>query len=885
MVLNFEAAEKLAKELQYTSFTPLQQRAFQDPAFYELEHDFFILGPTSSGKTLLPLLRYYLHLKKAQEEHQSPPKMLYIVPYRALAAQKLKEFQRFFDGEELQIAQSTGEFRQDDSRIQRGEVDIAIIIAEKVYRYTAQQTDFLAQYDLMVVDEIGLVNDAGRGGRIDFLLLWAKEQQRRSGRPGIIALGTPFYDWSEYIRSYQFHCVEDQTRPVELQECAIFYSQYGIRQIEGGEAGLPLYPTRFLLKKNVASCKYPEGFTTRCEVHPSGRCLVQQSCRQQGGENCPVSHEPCRNPVLITEKATLTGGMVSMYILTQLCRWHLSQGHQILIFQNDREQVRQLCLRLCQALGDVLPEPSANAQEEILEACGLDADDLAGIMDPAHYIAFSRGIAFHSAALPNELRSYVEENLLESRTIQIGCCTETLGFGVNSAVDVVMIASPGKPEGTGQRFLSLNEYKNYIGRAGRCRKNRAEQADKGYIYALLSAKDSTQTKLWQSFQETEPDMPRLYSHFYDTDEEDNSFLPFYLLNMLPISGEMDLDGLLALSRMLPRPPDRDEQQLREDFRSAIRFLQEEKLITASRPPRPLRPQEGPRAPAAKVYSLTELGKNLRGYITSAHDYRIIRSSLEEAIQGITLDKDGFLFHLLQTGHLENELRGAFRSAEEKLEPEMIQKYLADHWQEAPAADNEGTLRIYYIFAALLGWCEGMPTHELYRNFGVLYPLLQKVSEKAGYLIEISQKIIPTIRDEKAMQFRAKGWKFDFEEHFQAVEQQLGDFFLSVYYGINTEICRDLLTFLAAQPEPEARLLAEEYDLTKMDPGLARKLRRIAVRYRFFQRPIPVFAVEDKKARNDYKHQRTVYQRDVHAMGPYIERYFETNLRENYLDTL
>ena len=131
MLDNYEKMLQLAKHLGYSSFTDLQKTAFRSEDVYDSGKDLFVIGETSSGKTLIPMLMYYAAYQEAREKQQRTPQMLFVVPYRALAAQKKLEIERLFQEEELDIVQSTGEYRQNDDEIQRGEVDIAVIITEK----------------------------------------------------------------------------------------------------------------------------------------------------------------------------------------------------------------------------------------------------------------------------------------------------------------------------------------------------------------------------------------------------------------------------------------------------------------------------------------------------------------------------------------------------------------------------------------------------------------------------------------------------------------------------------------------------------------------------------------------------------------------------------
>ena len=132
--------------------------------------DIFIIGQTSAGKTLIPLLLFYQRVLRADELRQPRPRMLFVVPYRALAAQKKRELQEFFRRLDVQVVLSTAEYREHDDEIRNGNAEVAVIINEKVYKYATQEDDFLRRYDYMVLDEVGLIGDNQRGMKLDYLI-------------------------------------------------------------------------------------------------------------------------------------------------------------------------------------------------------------------------------------------------------------------------------------------------------------------------------------------------------------------------------------------------------------------------------------------------------------------------------------------------------------------------------------------------------------------------------------------------------------------------------------------------------------------------------------------------------------------------------------------
>ena len=190
-------------------------------------------------------------------------------------------------------------------------------------------------------------------------------------------------------------------------------------------------------------------------------------------------------------------------MIAQICRWHLQHDRQVLIFWNNREEVRQLALRLYSLLKDILPPvpPLEQCKKQVLDGCSrqvksfdgsslrsteMTEDELFGILEEDHYRALCSGIGFHSSAVPNELRCYIEEQFLKTGNLKIVCSTETLAYGVNSAVDAVVIADMTKMKGRRQSLLSANEYQNYVGRAGRLRPGLSMEDIVGWVHPIIN---------------------------------------------------------------------------------------------------------------------------------------------------------------------------------------------------------------------------------------------------------------------------------------------------------------------------------------------------------------------------------------------------------------
>ncbi len=895
---NYDILKGLAFDHKYTSFTALQECAFSNSNTYDEKKDLFVIGETSSGKTLIPLLLYGAAVKEAVSSGSKPPKMLFVVPYRALAAQKENEISSFFEAQGLKIAQSTGEYRQDDEAIQKGEIDVAIVITEKVYKYEARDSSFLSLYDYLVLDEVGLVDSLDRGTRLDFIFAWARNQHLLTGRPRIIALGTPSYDWSAYINSYGFYPIQVSDRPVELSKINVVYDKDRrcIYKVEG-QCNF-LYPMCMISQQKLNGLiENHDTPTAPCDAI-KGFCPIQEPARNDPTQLCPNFHTPCTQPMEFIPD----GCGATKYILLKICREHLAAGHQILIFMNDRERVKALCTFLYQSLQPLLSDaPSAEiCREEILACCDLKSEDLYGILEHENgpdadlelYRAFKCGVGFHSAALPNELRTYVERCFLNSRTMKIVCSTETLAFGVNSAVDVVVVADIYKHENFKTRPLTLNEYQNYAGRAGRLRRDINAAKTKGYVYTLITRK---KVQAWEEMNRNAKTPERLYSQIYgDSDER----LPFFLMNLLPTNNETGLPvtTLVEMVSSLPQDGSVVNEDLDRKIRTALDYLIQNNLaVLASSRPKGRRQVE-----PVELCCLTPLGSRLRGFTLGKDDFQKLLEALNEYVDGIFSDENRvtFLFRLLQTKHAESGLNSIFSGSETRQNIRELRRSILslarsnDHslaWLEQ--CQNE---RLLSILAAILAWSEGASAKTLYRQFGIHYALLSKLAEQIGYLIEIAAEILP-YRMERiwlSRQSMYQEMQVSDEVFLKQVDTKLEsihDLFVSVYYGVNTSVAIELLDFLRSlgenedDPDPVAAALADELSLKYINPSSARKLRRITTRYLFFKDP-PAVDWTDTGARNNYLNQRWQYNKDIEEMDPHIGAFFRASLGEDFANS-
>lgn len=196
---------ELLKEEGITELFPPQEEAVQK-GILDLEHSFVISVPTASGKTLIAEL---LMVKSLLEQGG---KCLYVVPLRALAREKLEEFKKY---EKLGIRTgiSTGDFDQADNWLAKYE--IIVTTSEKADSLLRHRSEWLANVNALVVDEIHLIHDAGRGPTLEVTIA---KLRHLNPKMLILGLSATIKNAAEIASWLDAELVQQDWRPVELRE-------------------------------------------------------------------------------------------------------------------------------------------------------------------------------------------------------------------------------------------------------------------------------------------------------------------------------------------------------------------------------------------------------------------------------------------------------------------------------------------------------------------------------------------------------------------------------------------------------------------------------------------------------------------------------------------
>lgn len=187
---------------------PSQEKSIRSGLFKNNKNQ-IVCSPTGSGKTLvaeLGMLNTILNKKK---------KVIYIVPLKALASEKYKEFVEYY-GEDIKIKVSIGELQNERYNY---DYDLLIVTSEKLDSLIRHNTKILEDIGLVIVDEIHLLNDDKRGPTLEILLSIFKTKYSKIR---IIGLSATIGNAKELSSWLGAELINDDWRPVELQHHVLY---------------------------------------------------------------------------------------------------------------------------------------------------------------------------------------------------------------------------------------------------------------------------------------------------------------------------------------------------------------------------------------------------------------------------------------------------------------------------------------------------------------------------------------------------------------------------------------------------------------------------------------------------------------------------------------
>jgi helicase len=164
--------------------------------------------PTASGKTLLAELAMLSAALKGKRS-------LYIVPLRALAAEKYDSFKKF-KALGVGVGISTGDFDKKDEGL--GKNQIIIATSEKADSLMRNGATWIKDLQVLVVDEIHLLDSANRGPTLEMTITKLRKLNPNMQIVGLSATVANSREVADWLHA---ELISSEWRPIKLREGVI----------------------------------------------------------------------------------------------------------------------------------------------------------------------------------------------------------------------------------------------------------------------------------------------------------------------------------------------------------------------------------------------------------------------------------------------------------------------------------------------------------------------------------------------------------------------------------------------------------------------------------------------------------------------------------------
>jgi len=170
--------------------------------------------PTASGKTLVALMAASIHLVRGG-------KILYLVPLRALASEKIVDCRNLLcRGSGFKAAVSTGDYDSSDPWL--ADYDVIVATNEKADSLLRHKAPWIDDVSLVVFDELHLLGDPDRGPTLEMVIA---KLRRRLPEVQIIGLSATISNADEIAEWLNARPVISDWRPVPLKEGVLMGSR------------------------------------------------------------------------------------------------------------------------------------------------------------------------------------------------------------------------------------------------------------------------------------------------------------------------------------------------------------------------------------------------------------------------------------------------------------------------------------------------------------------------------------------------------------------------------------------------------------------------------------------------------------------------------------
>lgn len=368
-----------------------------------------VTAPTGSGKTIVAEFAIF----DALDRHLQ---VIYTTPLKALSNQKYRDLLEHYPEERVGLV--TGDLSINPS------ADVVVMTTEILRNILYQNPQRLDSVLYIVIDECHYMNDMDRGTVWEEIIIHAPSHLCLVALSATIANAEELANWISSIHN-EMRVIEHLERSVPLHY--FYFAEEKLYEVFNKKGKLNLQLEKLANKqkeaKRLLHKDRRQGKKTKAELVPEGRVLEALQKKDMlpaiyfifSRKNCDESLSAC-----------LDAGMD-------------------LTSDAEKSQIKQ-------AISQLMHEHPS------LKETGPATENL--------LLGLPMGLAAHHAGLVPVLRHLVEL-LFQRNLVKVVFATETLAAGINMPARTTIISALSKRTDIGHRILTVNEFTQMTGRAGR----------------------------------------------------------------------------------------------------------------------------------------------------------------------------------------------------------------------------------------------------------------------------------------------------------------------------------------------------------------------------------------------------------------------------------
>ncbi len=397
---------------------PPQFEAINEQGVIDPTKNLLITLPPGTGKTLLGELALLSSLG------QTPGLVCYIAPYVALARQASEKIQ-LHSPEHVRIHQSIGDYPSPASLDPENHLEVLVATPERFDGMLRFRPDLLSRVRCVVFDEAHILENGQRGLKLEGILTRLKlASVREEISPRFVLLSAVLSNsnaLAEWIGVKPANFVRGSWRPSAQR--LLRWTEDGVLRLHAGDDPLRNSPSETLGETRLP---WPNK-----QFFPA---------KNYGGIRM-------QEPYALENVAFLADYVYKQY------------GHPVLCICSTRDRTRQLAAHMAKRFAPI--EPLPDQLRRITDLIDKEHQFLLPLKE-----SLQRGVAYHNASLPHEIRKGIED-AIESRILRVVAATTTLAEGVDLPIRATILADWLMYDGEKNSPMGRLLFRNISGRCGR----------------------------------------------------------------------------------------------------------------------------------------------------------------------------------------------------------------------------------------------------------------------------------------------------------------------------------------------------------------------------------------------------------------------------------